>query len=231
MYTMANRFGWDPTIVQRTTQATWNQYKKWNPGDVVFVCSLSDFFHEDADQWREEYYELMRKRPDVIFVLLTKRIERAADHLPDDWNDGWPNVILMVTAEDQASYNARVLILLNTPAAVRGVSIEPMLEEIDPNWIDEGDAIFHPLEGVIGVEGRGCVFNQPKINWIIVGGESGSKARYMDTRWAEKIRVDCQKAGVAFFYKQNSHTIPTKKSDKLFGQQYHQFPEMKGIIK
>ena len=74
---------------------------KIKSGEMIRVCMTSDFFLEEADPWRDEAWEIIRSRSDVIFYLLTKRPERVAKHLPNDWGDGWENVFFNVTCENQ----------------------------------------------------------------------------------------------------------------------------------
>jgi protein gp37 len=152
MYRDKARYGQDPATVVRSKAATFKfpLSGKVKPGDKVFVCSWSDFFHEAADAWRMQAWEIIRQRPDVIFQLVTKRPERIAACLPRDWGGGWPNVWGLVSVEDQAAADLRVPILLDLPFAVRGVSCEPLLGPVDLRpWLATG-----------------------LLHWVIVGGES-----------------------------------------------------------
>ena len=88
---------------------------KIKSGEMIRVCMTSDFFLAEADAWRDEAWELMRIRSDVIFFLLTKRPERVAEHLPKDWGDGWDNIFFNVTAENQRRADERIPILLDLP--------------------------------------------------------------------------------------------------------------------
>ena len=90
------------------------QYKV-KSGEMLRVCMTSDFFLEEADPWRDEAWEIIRRRPDVKFYLLTKRPERVADHLPSGWRDGWENVMFNVTCENQRRADERIPILLDLP--------------------------------------------------------------------------------------------------------------------
>jgi protein gp37 len=105
----------------------------------VFTCSWSDWFHEDADPWRDEAWEVIRAAPDLTFQILTKRPERIADHLPADWGDGYPNVWLGVTIENRRFVD-RADVLREVPAAVRFISAEPLLGPLvatasSPEWV------------------------------------------------------------------------------------------------
>ncbi|MBL4800287.1 MAG: phage Gp37/Gp68 family protein [Emcibacter sp.] len=126
---------------------------------------------------------------------------------------GWPmsNVWLLVSVEDQKTANERILYLLNTPAAVRGVSIEPALSEIDLECIDDGlrdgcHLTFNALTGMAhdGYESISGIFDNPdpKLDWVIVGGESGPNARPMHPEWARSLRDQCKAANLPFFFKQ-----------------------------
>ena len=88
---------------------------------MLRVCMTSDFFLEEADEWRDEAWEIIRQRPDVKFFLLTKRPQRVVDHLPKDWGDGWENVMFNVTCENQKRADERIPILLELPFKHKGM--------------------------------------------------------------------------------------------------------------
>lgn len=144
---------------------------------MVFTCSWSDWFHKDADPHRDEMWAIVRQRPDLYFQVLTKRPQNVLERLPDDWGAGYPNVWLGVSAEGQKRANERVPLLEQIPAAVRFLSMEPLL-------------------------GRVVLPDTQMIDWIIVGGESGPKARPMDPEWARLIRDYCDERNIPFFFKQ-----------------------------
>lgn len=171
----------------RTSAANWKNPAKWNrraqnAGERyrIFTCSMSDFFHEGADDWRPEAWEIIQDCSHLDWLILTKRPELIAKRLPKDWGDGYPNAWLGVTCGVRSSLK-RVEILCKIPAAVRWVSAEPLLEAID----------FSPYLG-----GR--------INWIITGCENAAKAkrRPMALDWVRDIDRQCREAGVAHFLKQ-----------------------------
>jgi protein gp37 len=157
----------------------------------VFCASLSDVFDaEIPPEWREDLFRLIGQTPSLDWQLLTKRPENIPGMLPPEWatwEEGYfPNVWLGTSVEDQQRANERIPKLLDVPAAVRFLSCEPLLGPIDLlPWIDNA-----PDEG------------QATIDWVIVGGESGSKARPFDPLWALGIKEQCEAAGVAFFMKQ-----------------------------
>lgn len=195
MYRDKKRFGQDPEKVIRSKPATFNKPLSWEEPARVFVCSWSDFFIENADEWRDEAWEIMRKTPHLTYQLLTKRPENIKDRLPDDWP--LPNVWLGVTAENQEMADKRIPVLLKIQAAVQFVSVEPMIGpvKLKPEWLlCLSDGQYMNI-----VEcGHGL------INWVICGGESGPGARNMDPAWASELKHQCSDAGWAFFMKQMS---------------------------
>ena len=88
---------------------------KIQSGEMISVCMTSDFFLEEADQWRPEAWDIMHRRSDVIFYLLTKRPQRIRQCLPEDWQDGWENIFLNVTCENQKRADERIPLLLELP--------------------------------------------------------------------------------------------------------------------
>src|SRR5690606_22579884 len=123
------------------------------------------WFHATADPWREEAWGIIRQRPDLIFQIVTQRPERIEQCLPADWGDGYPNVWLIVTTENQQRLNERLPHLLRVPAVVRGLSCEPLLGPIE----------FREVE----YAGPPIKWDRPKaafgglLHWVIDGGESG----------------------------------------------------------
>jgi protein gp37 len=200
------RFGQDFNTVTRAKG--FSKPLSWKESGRVFVCPHSDFFIEDADEWRGEAWEIMRRTPHLTYLILTKRPENIIYRLPVDWyGGGYNNVWLGVTAENQKMADRRIPILLQIPAAVRFVSVEPMIGEMSFRW-----------GGWIDYSSR-KVSNEydalRTLDWVIVGGESGQNARKMQPEWAAEIKRQCKVAGVPFFMKQMSgrdkktrHAIP-----------------------
>lgn len=176
MYREKRRYGQKPETVVRSAPATFGAPLKWRDPARVFTCSWSDFFHRDADSWRAEAWDIIRATPHLTYQILTKRIGRVVDRLPPDWGDGWPQVWLGVSVENQR-HVFRASALAVTPARHRFVSVEPML----------GPVVFGSLAG---------------IHWVICGGESGPGARPMAPDWARALRDECAAADVPFFLKQ-----------------------------
>lgn len=146
----------------------------------VFTCSMSDYFHPGADEWRTEAWKVIRQCPHLDWLILTKRPELIADRLPHDWGDGYGNVWLGVTCGVDTSLN-RIALLKEIPARIRFISAEPLLERID----------FSPhLDG--------------SIHWIITGCEQAgkNKRRPMDLDWVRDIDRQCREAGIAHYFKQ-----------------------------
>ncbi len=108
----------------------------WKEPSMVFVNSWSDFFIEEADDWRDEAWDIICRTPQLTYQILTKRPENILSRLPDDWGDGYPNVWLGVSAENQENADKRIPLLIQIPSIVYFVSCEPLLGPIDlSKWI------------------------------------------------------------------------------------------------
>jgi protein gp37 len=177
MYREKERYGQNPFVPVRS-KTTFDAPLHWKSGRV-FTCSWSDFFIAEADGWREEAWEIIRRTPHLTYQILTKRPERIREHLPKTWGDGWSHVSLGVSAEDQPYADQRVGELVELPASVRFVSAEPLLDEI-----------------VIKT------YWSPFLHWLIAGGESGAGARSSNIRWFDSLRIQCNHARIPFFLKQ-----------------------------
>lgn len=171
----------------------------------VFCASVADVF-EDNDQllnWRHDLFYLIRQTPNLDHLLLTKRagIARQFFRLHPDWL--FPNVWLGVSVENQATADERIPHLLEVPAAVRFLSCEPLLGPIDlsPYLRCRYD---HNNDGDCHIHRKGC----PHIDGVIVGGESGPKARPTHPDWVRSLRDQCVAAGVPFFFKQWGEWYP-----------------------
>jgi protein gp37 len=180
-----HRVEWGPHGERkRTSPANWRKPLQWareanGTRPKVFCASLADVFDNRAPAGaRDDLWALIRATPELHWMLLTKRPENIIRMLPADWGDGWSNIWLGTTCEDQAHFERRWPILRNVPAVIRFISYEPAL---GPLVI--GDT--HP-------------------DWIICGGESGAgeRTRYMEPVWAYNLRDECGSKGIAFFLKQ-----------------------------
>jgi len=200
MFRDKKRFGQDPEKVVRSKPATFNAPLKWKEPARVFVCSWSDFFIEGADPWRDEAWDIMRQTPHLTYQILTKRPENIPARLPADWPI--KNVWLGITAENQQQLNKRMESFMDVKAAVKFVSVEPMLGLMSFRW---GGWIEYPSRE----NGASEQYDSLRvIDWVIVGGESGPHARPMSPVWANEIKRQCQEAGVPFFMKQMSSRKP-----------------------
>lgn len=216
------RFGmkvWGEGVGRKTfSQKHWNEPLKWarkarEAGERrrVFSASMADVFDDQGPaSERERLWALIRETPDLDWLLLTKRPENVAAVLPGDWGAGYANVWLGVTAEDQANADRRIPILLELPARVRFLSCEPLVEPLDltpyllPGFTVTDDRDDAP-DGAL-VDGMERVGDQrhrtARIDWVIVGGESGAGARPMSPAWARSVRDQCRTYGTKFFFKQ-----------------------------
>lgn len=144
---------------------------KIRPGSIIRVCMTSDFFIKEADPYRPEIWDVMKFRSDVVFVIITKRPERIASCLPGDWGpDGYSNVWMNVTTEDQKAFDERIGYLKDIPAAAKGLFCAPLLSDID----------FHDKLVSHG------------IRQVIVTGEQGREARPCDADWIQHIYEQCR---------------------------------------
>lgn len=202
MYTEQARYGNDPSIVRRS-KTRFRDPLKWKDPAMVFTCSWSDWFIEDADQWRAEAWEIIRTTPHLTYQILTKRPENIIERLPADWGEGYPNVWLGVSVESQLAAEARISTLLKVPARVRFLSCEPLLGPLDLTpWL----------------------LKAPGPDWVIVGGESGKGHRPIDLDWARQVRDDCTAAGVAFHFKQVGGVHHAAGGRLLDGREWLEFP-------
>lgn len=212
MYRNKERFNTDPTVVMQTKMSTiMSTLRKVKPGEKIFTCSWSDFFIEGADEWREWAWDIIRQHPQFVWQILTKRPERIKDCLPADWGDGWPQVWLGVSAENQEYAAARIPALLLIPANVRFVSYEPALGPIDLSNIQRASLHTDSLRGVMSTKNAALSahIHTPigKIHWVIIGGESGNtQGKYLyrpaELSWFEDVVAQCKAAGTAVWVKQ-----------------------------
>lgn len=189
----------DPTLIKKTGTALWKKVYKLKEPSVVFVNSWSDFWIEVpvpdtadetktvdlADEWRKQAFEIFKAHPQHIFIIPTKRVDRITpERLPADWGEGYPNVWLGTSVENQMTADTRIPILAKIKAAVKFLSIEPLLEYVSLSGL--------PLDA---------------LHWIILGGESGNdvgKYRYRPSEQdAFQLLVDqAHAAGKPVFVKQ-----------------------------
>ena len=192
----------------------WKQPLKWEAAQAkyqafmngtaerprVFCASLADWLDDEVPiEWLADFLKLIHDTPNLDWLLVTKRIGNLARML-GDWQTVplLPNIWLGITVVNQAEADRDVPKLLRVPAAVRFLSVEPMLGPVD---------LERPRPGPDLDQGGGQMICQPwliqsGIDWVICGGESGPKARPMHPDWARSLRDQCAAAGVAFNFKQ-----------------------------
>jgi protein gp37 len=180
--------------------------KQWREPRMIFVNSMSDLFHEEVPlDFIDAVFQVMRETPQHIFQVLTKRPERMLEYSQSHviGSVRWPaNVWAGVSVENQYWAERRTPLLKQVPAAIRFLSCEPLLK---PLKLD--------LSG---------------IHWVIVGGESGLRARPMAESWVRAIREQCQVAGVAFFFKQWGGRTHNERGRVLDGKTWNQLPNNAG---
>ena len=188
--------------------------RKWKKGKLIFVNSMSDLFHEKVPfEYIERVFDVMRETPQHTYQILTKRAYRLFKRSAAiDWPD---NVWMGVSVEDDKVVD-RIAKLQRTQARVKFLSLEPLIGPLDRvtnrgRFTEEGMFNHDFLKG---------------IDWAIIGGESGDKARIMETSWAEDLVDVCRDAGVPVFVKQMGTAWSRRHGDKGFkGDNFNGFPE------
>lgn len=218
----------------------------WKTGRKIFVCPRADLFHESVpDTMIDKVFAVMAITPQHTYQVLTKRAARLHAYLTDPGRKeriaaviasmalanpkirvpGWEyplrNVWVGVSAENQETYDERIQYLEKIPAAVRWLSLEPLLGDI---FLDLTDCMGHPLN---------------RVDWVVVGGESGSEkdARPMDPNWVRYLRDQCIAARLPFYFKQWGAWYRTDKGMEYVGKKqsgceldgkvWHQYPSVK----
>lgn len=189
MYRDMNRFKKDPEQITPISEKTIKKHlKSAKPGEKIFVNSFSDIFMDEIhSELRNHAFDVIRNHPEFHFQLLTKRPENFEKFLPDDWGTGWKNVWLGVSCENEKQFRVRSQVLCETPAHIRFISAEPLLEYFDMTNLFKS------------------YYNG--IDWVILGGESGNNTglfRYRECQptWLLDMINDCRKEGVPVFLKQ-----------------------------
>ena len=203
---------------RRTTPANWRKPLRWNEEAAargvrlrVFCASLADVFDNAVlHSWRHDLFALIADTPHLDWLLLTKRIGNVKNMLPMFWDHGYPNVWLGATVVNQEEADRDIPKLLAVPARVRFLSMEPLLGPVNFRWAPYAhEATGESYRAYL--DRNGSVNEHEalrKIDWAIVGGESGHGARTMQEGWAAEIRDQCRQAGVAFFMKQMTRKEP-----------------------
>lgn len=160
-------------------------------GEEIDTCFTSDFFVEEADPWRQEAWQMMKARPDLSFLFITKRIDRFYNCIPSDWGEGYLNVHICCTMENQDRVNYRLPIFREAPIRQKSIICAPLLEPID-------------FSGCLG----------GWVKEVVVAGESGSEGRVCDYNWVLDIRRQCMAADVSFTFRQTGAYF--KKDGRLY---------------
>ena len=173
----------------------------WKKPRRIFVNSMSDLFHPDvSDEFRESVFMIMAAADWHTFQVLTKRPDEMYDWLLDNghFQHFMPSNVWLGVSVENARWTSRIQVLRDCNASIRFLSVEPLLSSV----------------GKLDLTG---------IHWVIVGGESGPKARPMNPEWAREVRDQCVSAGVPFFFKQAGAKVGHG-SDLLDGVEWKQFP-------
>lgn len=234
--------GWaDIRTWQRRAAANDNRDPVLGRRRRIFINSLSDFFDNHRSVvWRDDAWKLIRECPGLIFILVTKRPQLISRMLPPFWDEIAERVWVITTAENQEWADRRIPDLLESwrgraRPAVLGISVEPILGEIDlTNVADDGTGAINALNGDVWCVGKEGPVKGEKLDWVIVGGESGDEARPMHPRWVRDLRDQCAKAGVAFHFKQWGEwgpAIGTREGDVIFHDPHPDYPDSDGFIR
>ena len=175
---------------------------RWKRSKIVFVNSMSDLFHKDVPlSFIQRVFEVMRENPQHVFQVLTKRAERLLELDPVlKWSH---NIWMGVSVEDQ-EVEYRIDLLKRTKARVKFLSLEPLIGPLPKLKLN-------------------------KIDWVIVGGESGFKPRPMEADWVLEIQEQCQKSDTPFFFKQWGGFNKKKNGRLLNGKTYNEMPDIELI--
>lgn len=228
---MEKRFKW-PTAVTLHPERLEEPLRIKGPARV-FVCSMADLFHPEVPfDFIAKVWQVMWAAPGLIFQILTKRPERMLEFLtswykaesrhPARQDDFFGHVWLGVTAENQRRADERIPLLLQTPPAVRFVSVEPMLRPVSLGFYLPNP----PGKQYILLDGS--EYTQ-RLDWVIAGCESGPSRRPARLDWFLHLRDQCVAAGIPFFLKQmedQTDDHPVEHLPELDGRQWLQFPEV-----
>lgn len=203
MYFLDGKRGVDTSIITRTANFNLPLRRdrqgnfKLKPGMQLYVGLSTDFFVEEADRWRPEAWHMMRQRSDIAFRLLTKRANRIESCLPSDWGDGYKNVMLSVTCENQRRADERLPILLSIPAIHKGFMAAPFIGAINADrYLASG-----------------------QIEEVLCGGENYDGARPCHYEWVKALSEQCAshdvtfnfiETGTVFIKGQKTYRIPSK---------------------
>ena len=174
-------------------------------GSLVRVCMTSDFFLEEADEWRDEIWGMIRQRKDVTFWLQTKRAYRVKQCLPEDWGDGYDNIIICFTTENQRAADERIPILLSLPAKEKTVMVAPFI-------------------GPVSIE---KYLKTGQIKEVIADGENYDGARPLFYDWVKKLYEECKSANVPFDFIGTGNVFIMNKTKYIIPKAYHRVQALK----
>ena len=170
----------------------------WKRPKMIFVNSMSDLFHEDIPfKFIEKVFTVMNENPQHIFQILTKRADLLLEY---NSKLNWTSNIWMGVTVENLKAKTRINLLRKTNAAVKFLSCEPLLSDL----------------GILDLK---------KINWVIVGGESGPKSRPIEEDWVLNIYEQCKNSEIPFFFKQWGGVNKKRNGKELQGEIYHEMPE------
>ena len=235
MYRDGKRYGYDAKTVVKT-KTVFNLPLKikdtssncWGGKPLIFTSSLTDVFHPEIDSYRDEMWDIIRKCPHLIFQILTKRPERIIDHLPEDWETGYPNVWFGTSVGSNHSIQrVRKIISLSLrrPVAKLFLSLEPLYGPIDLNDYYFNSRCFNRLSS----DERTKMLEL--VNWVIIGGESGNETgnyRYRECKleWIEELVSDAQRLNIPVFVKQlGTHLSKTMGLKHRHGADINEWPK------
>lgn len=223
-----------PPITHKHLAGTWNGHTafveselwkphKWKKPKTIFISSMGDLFHEWVNiKWQLDILDMVYGCPQHTFIMLTKRpsnMKLVIDAYAKK-NGILPNLVLGVSVENQATANERIPMLLKIPAAKRFISLEPMLGPVDlMNLSGPGNCRYQVLTPIL----RDDDGARQALDCVIIGGESGPKARPLDPAWVRLVRDQCAAAGVSFFFKQWGEWLPVEGVDHPVYAKKHQF--------
>lgn len=168
---------------------------KMKGGQTVYLCFSRDFLLEDADPWREDCWDMIRRRPDLHFLFLTKRIHRFLECIPSDWGQGYDNVTVGCPVENQERADERLSLFAGLPIKHKNIICQPLIGPVE-------------LECYLG-----------GVELVVVGGESDRSARPLDYAWVLSLREQCIRQGIHFEFRQcgtnfikdgKSYTLPVR---------------------
>lgn len=197
VYRMDKKYGKDSSVVTKNKDFLLPLKKNRSgdflipSGEIVYTCFSSDFFLDTADEWRKEMWQIIKYRRDLKFLIITKRVDRFFCSLPKDWGNGYENVAICSTVENQDRADYRIPIFKDLPIRHKFIVCEPLLGPIN----------LRPYLGA-WVEG------------VICGGESGEAARTCDYAWVQGLRQQCVDFDISFHFKQTGAYF--KKDGRIF---------------